>query len=316
MIYISKNLFKSHQKAQIAEFENLLKHLPIEEQNILKNNVLNPIAFLLISEIKKKDRDVKLIKECLSYLLLNAVDSNQLTLQNNQLYLPPSDTRGENLNYTVISDSKKVIFFKNLARAKELLGKDWEELISIVNVVTFVTITGKEELLTHFSGSNSDLWGAIHMNNNLDLINIIECLTHEASHHWLNLLEFSQKEELIKNGWDDNKFISPWRRDRRPLMGLLHGVYVFGNVFIIYFRLKAILSQYDSDRMYYIGNQVRRGYEIIEENSFLLIQPTLDFLAKSLKDFLAAFNQLDSNNKEVFYQKVLSQEEEKARNFS
>jgi hypothetical protein len=316
MIYISKNLLKSHQEAQIVEFDSLLQHLPIEEQNILKNNVLNPIAFLLISEIKKNNQDVPLIKECLNYLLLNPIDCNQLTIQNNQLYLPPSDTRGENLNYTFISDSEKVIFFNNLARAKDLLGKDWTELISIVSVVTFVTITGKEELLTHFSGSNSDLWGAIHMNNNLDLINIIECLTHEASHHWLNLFEFSHKEELIKNGWNDNKFISPWRRDRRPLMGILHGIYVFGNVFIIYFRLKAILSQYDTDRMYYIGNQVRRGYEIIEENAFLLIQPTLDFISSSKKDFLEAFNQLESSKKEDFYQMVISQEEEKARNFS
>jgi hypothetical protein len=67
--------------------------------------------------------------------------------------------------------------------------------------------------------------------------------------------------------------------------------------------------------MYYIGNQVRRGYEIIEENAFLLIQPTLDFLASSKKDFLEAFNQLKSSKKEDFYKMVTSQEEEKARNF-
>ena len=53
-----------------------------------------------------------------------------------------------------------------------------------------------------------------------------------------------------------------------------------------------------------------------EENAFLLIQPTLDFISSSKKDFLEAFNQLESSKKEDFYQMVISQEEEKARNFS
>ena len=311
MIYLSKDLLRNYQLSHIEKFDKLISSLTDEEKEVLRFNILNPISYLLIAETSKNEKNIQLINECLQYLLHNKIDSSFLTVQNNQLYMPPADTRGELLNYTSINKEEEDLFFKNLNQARSLLDDKWIELISIVNVVTFVTITGKEELLTHFSGSNSDLWGAIHMNKNLSLINIIECLTHEASHHWLNLLEFYNEDELIINGWVDNNYISPWRRDRRPLMGILHGVYVFGNVFIVYESLSSIHNDYDSDRMYYIGCQVKRGYEILQENIHLLNKVTIDFLDKSRHDFNIVYDKLNDSKRAKFYEKVLSQEQEK-----
>jgi len=313
MIYFSTDFLKNYELFHIEKFEKLIQILGTEEQEKLRYNILNPISFLLIAETTKTEKNVQLINECLQYLLNNQIDSKILTIQNNQLYMPPADTRGESLNYTEVNQKDEEIFFDNLSIAKKILGYKWEELISIVKVVTFVTITGKEELLTHFSGSNSDLWGAIHMNKNLGLLNIIECITHESSHHWLNLLEFYNKEELIIKGWDDNSYISPWRRDKRPLMGVLHGVYVFGNVFIVYNKLSNIHTEYDTDRMYYIGNQVKRGYEILQDNINLISMPTMDFIEKSRLDFLNVYNYLDQLKNEKFYNIVLSQEIEKKK---
>lgn len=311
MIYIPNEYLINFKQSQIDKFENLLQKLGTDEQTILRDSALNPISFLLISELEKNEKNVTLINECLQYLLQHQINSNKLTIQNNQLFMPPADTRGDNLIYTFVTEEEQNVYFSNLQKAKEILGKEWENLIDIVTVVTFVTITGKEELLTHFSGSNSDLWGAIHMNKNLDLINIIECITHEASHHWLNLFEFNSKNELIKKGWEDNSFISPWRRDRRPLMGILHGVYVFGNVFLVYNKLSKLHSEYDSDRMYYIGSQVKRGYEILEENLALISPETKSFLDFSRKDFIDVYDKLNIKKRNEFYQKVLSQEEVK-----
>jgi len=65
--------------------------------------------------------------------------------------------------------------------------------------------------------------------------------------------------------------------------------------------------------MYYIGNQVKRGYEILQDNINLISMPTMDFIEKSRLDFLNVYNYLDQLKNEKFYNIVLSQEIEKKK---
>jgi hypothetical protein len=65
--------------------------------------------------------------------------------------------------------------------------------------------------------------------------------------------------------------------------------------------------------MYYIGNQVKRGYEILQDNIHLISMPTMDFIEKSRLDFLNVYNYLDQLKNEKFYNIVLSQEIEKKK---
>ena len=198
-------------------------------------------------------------------------------------------------------------FLVNTKKLKDTLPIIWTDFVSIINTVTLVTVTGKEELLEHFSGSDSDRWAAMHMSNNMDLLNIAECLTHEASHHWMNLYEFYTSGEFIENGWTSNSFVSPWRRDKRPLMGLYHGIYVFSNVFIVLQYLNN-LYQKDCDRLNYVGAQVKRGIEIMELNKKYLSPNALKLLSDIIPIFERAYVKTPQEVRHNFYQKIMKEE--------
>jgi hypothetical protein len=226
------------------------------------------------------------------------------------LLLTPLDTRGDQINFLKSSESEKLSFLVKVKKLKDNLPNVWSDFISIINTVTFVSVTGKEELLEHFSGSDSDRWGAMHMSNNLDLLNIAECLTHEASHHWMNLYEFYTSGEFIEEGWTNNSFVSPWRRDKRPLMGIYHGIYVFSNVFIVLQYLNNIF-QSDCDRLHYVGAQVKRGIEIMELNKKYLSQNALELLSHIIPVFEKIYLKTPEEVRYNFYQTILKEESSK-----
>ena len=57
---------------------------------------------------------------------------------------------------------------------------------------------------------------------------LTESIVHEALHLQLSLVE--RAEPLIVKNSDETLVHSPWKGERRTLQGLLHGIYVFGNL--------------------------------------------------------------------------------------
>ena len=57
---------------------------------------------------------------------------------------------------------------------------------------------------------------------------LAESIVHEALHLQLSLIE--RAEPLIGNNSDNTLMYSPWKGERRTLQGLVHAVYVFGNL--------------------------------------------------------------------------------------
>ena len=57
---------------------------------------------------------------------------------------------------------------------------------------------------------------------------LTESIVHEALHLQLSL--FERAEPLIVKNNDETLVHSPWKGERRTLQGLLHGIYVFGNL--------------------------------------------------------------------------------------
>ncbi len=57
---------------------------------------------------------------------------------------------------------------------------------------------------------------------------LAESIVHEALHLQLSLVE--RVEPLIANNTDEILVHSPWKGERRTLQGLVHGIYVFGNL--------------------------------------------------------------------------------------
>jgi len=296
----------SYEEAHVKFIEPILKaaYSETKDLDIAIFNIMSPISFLLASELKKSNPNGDLILKCLENLKQNPISFGVI---DDGLLLTPVDTRGDQINFLKSNETDRLSFLVNTKKLKDTLPIIWTDFVSIINTVTLVTVTGKEELLEHFSGSDSDRWGAMHMSNNMDLLNIAECLTHEASHHWMNLYEFYTSGEFIENGWTNNSFVSPWRRDKRPLMGIYHGIYVFSNVFIVLQYLNN-LYQKDCDRLNYVGAQVKRGIEIMELNKKYLSPNALKLLSDIIPIFERAYVKTHQEIRHDFYQKIMKEE--------
>ena len=296
----------SYEEAHVKFIKPILKaaYSKTKDLDIAIFNIMSPISFLLASELKKSNPNGDLILKCLENLKQNPISFGVI---DDGLLLTPVDTRGDQINFLKSNEIDRLSFLVNTKKLKDTLPIIWTDFVSIINTVTLVTVTGKEELLEHFSGSDSDRWGAMHMSNNMDLLNIAECLTHEASHHWMNLYEFYTSGEFIENGWNNNSFVSPWRRDKRPLMGIYHGIYVFSNVFIVLQYLNN-LYQKDCDRLNYVGAQVKRGIEIMELNKKYLSPNALKLLSDIITIFERAYVKTHQEVRHDFYQKIMKEE--------
>jgi hypothetical protein len=300
---------KSYEDAHLKFIKPILKtaYSDTEELNVALINILSPISFLLASELKKTKPDGDLILRCIENLKQKPIYFGVI---DDELLLTSIDTRGDQINFLKSNETEKLLFLKNFKKIKDSLPVVWTDFVSITKTITFVSVTGKEELLEHFSGSDSDRWGAMHMSNNMDLFNIAECLTHEASHHWMNLYEFYTSGEFIVNGWTSNSFVSPWRKDKRPLMGIYHGIYVFANVFIV-LQYLSNLYQKDSDRLHYVGAQVKRGIEILDLNNKYLSPNALKLLLDIIPIFESAYVKTPQEVRHNFYQKIMKEESSK-----
>lgn len=77
----------------------------------------------------------------------------------------------------------------------------------------------------HSSGSFREAPGLIALSLDLDVPVMVEALVHEYHHQKLNAL--LTLDSLIVGPTHEPIYFSPWRREPRPLIGLLHGIYTF-----------------------------------------------------------------------------------------
>lgn len=273
--------------------------------NNANKNILTPFCFYLGNELKKSDPCRNVIISCLDELI---DQKNEFIISDNYLLFEPIETRGEKLELVKSSLEEGFFFKETLADLKIKLPPEWTELVSIIKSISFVEILGKEDLLNHFSGSDTYRWGAMHMYKNLNPLNIVECITHEASHHWLNLYELYCPTEFISNGWDDESFISPWRKDKRPLMGIYHGIYVFSNVFNVLNYLKNQCSKEELNRINRIGSQVKRGIEIMESHESRLSKEAYEVFYQIKKTFLNVYENTNNDLRLKHYDDILKEE--------
>ena len=307
MLAYRNEVFKSEFESSHLKFiEPILSRAftDKEEFRTVKSNIFSPLAFLLASELKKSSPDKGLISKCIEKLSQEKINFG---IVDEELLLISIDTRGEKIHYLKSNVNQKKIFLESFLKLKNILPVEWTDLVSIIKTVTLVSVTGKEDLLNHFSGSDSDRWGAMHMGNNLSICNIAECLTHEASHFWMNLFELYSPNEFISEGWTRNIYISPWRKDPRPLMGIFHGIYVFSNVYIILNYLNDLYPE-NNNRTNYIGAQVQRGIEILKENKNELSENATSLLNNTKSVFEKIYSQTTEKNRLEFYERVRNEE--------
>lgn len=97
---------------------------------------------------------------------------------------------------------------------------------------------------------------------------LAESLVHEALHLQLSLIE--RVEPIIINGGHEQPVSSPWREGERSLSGLLHAIYVFGNLRQFWMRLASHspgVSSFAQGRVAAIENEMSGAAHILESQS-------------------------------------------------
>jgi len=300
-------LRQTFEETHIEFIRPILRKAFLDNQvfNNVNNNILSPFCFFLANELKKNDPCRNIISDCLDKLVSQ---KSEFIINDSYLLVEPIETRGEKLELLKSNIDEEKFFRETLTDLKIKLPPEWTRLISIIKSISFVEILGKEDLLNHFSGSDTYRWGAMHMYKNLNPLNIAECITHEASHHWLNLYELYSTSEFISNGWDDESFISPWRKDKRPLMGIYHGIYVFSNVFNVLNYFGNQCSKEELNRINRIGAQVKRGIEIMESHESRLSKEAHEVFYKIKKTFLNVYENTNNDLRLMHYDDILKEE--------
>ena len=72
------------------------------------------------------------------------------------------------------------------------------------------------------------------------ILDLIDDLIHENSHHHLNLL--LRKHVMYRGDHNQQIFYSPWRRSLRPLRGILHATFTFTMGALLFQRLSSWAS--------------------------------------------------------------------------
>jgi hypothetical protein len=163
--------------------------------------------------------------------ILERIDHKKLSVVQNSVLLPTQETRGEQIILDVNwTDYTNVGLDEHLNYFVTTLGSDWIDFISVIRFITIIKISSRPEL-PYFSGSTSDLWGAMHMCAPRYEEVIAECITHEAAHLWLNLAD--EVNPISLDSWGRAEWLSPWRHDKRPIGGVIHGVFVFSCVALV-----------------------------------------------------------------------------------
>lgn len=151
--------------------------------------------------------------------------------------LPARETREASLDLASVEESTlEAVFDEYDARVTPLLPAWWRPYARIAASYTVVMVNGRPAP-PRFSGTHSDAFGAIHGAVPGDAETCVEVLTHEAGHLWLNLL-VEQDPAFIQNPYAEQRFVSPWRKDARPIHGILHGAYVFSVVIPVLLSLR------------------------------------------------------------------------------
>lgn len=259
-----------------AEFGNFLIALRARkaidfDDDALGNLVKEPSVSVLYHASKKNLR----ISNSQIYLenIRNLIGENEKipSIRQNELYLPVE--MANKFQITNLGEAEKETVQRFHQTAIQHLGIKWADFISLVNVLTIVVVPGYDDL-PFFSGSSSEVWGAIHTCMPSNEAIYVETITHEAAHHWVHLIE--DIGPLADDCWAEDAWPSPWRNEPRPLGGVIHGVWVFSAAAVALSSLmlqreKGVtsLSQSIPKRIAFLIAQVELGLEICHSSGLM-----------------------------------------------
>ncbi|GMV49235.1 MAG: hypothetical protein UZ03_NOB001000387 [Nitrospira sp. OLB3] len=121
-----------------------------------------------------------------------------------------------------------------MKRALSVIAAAWPEGDRLLALFTSRISPLKAKGVVSFSYRHRPGLSAINCFDR-DLLDLIDDLIHENSHHHLNLL--LRKELLYRHDRNQEVFYSPWRRSLRPVRGILHATFTFTMGALLFERL-------------------------------------------------------------------------------
>ena len=139
-----------------------------------------------------------------------------------------------------VTGDRTVVASERSVSAQVLLRKflPWISADRAAFTPRIVPVTMHEGRL--LSWTSSSLLGTIFVTDHPDIGLLAEQLVHEISHTRLFLVQMIDDllvEDFPNQSWTDARFYSPWRREPRPLNGILHGVFVFDAIAQFWFNV-------------------------------------------------------------------------------
>lgn len=124
-------------------------------------------------------------------------------------------------------------YIANVKKSLQLIEKvSSDKFFHIISTIQFIVPVKYTDRDTHRSFSSSLLPDVLFMSENADALELAEAIIHESSHNYLN--QVMSTTDLLTGKEGPKLFYSPWRKDPRPLTGLLHAIFVFTEVCTFY----------------------------------------------------------------------------------
>jgi HEXXH motif-containing protein len=159
-------------------------------------------------------------------------------------------------------------------------------LTSIVNCIQVINTDGPEfdKSYSHPNIPFTVFLSVCEDDSNLSNIRVAEGILHEAMHLKLTLIQ--NIIQLVEPGTNDT-FYSPWRETHRPLMGVLHGLFVFRAIkdFFLILKEEEGLDNRTFNALTYRISDIDRDFQALRSFSLCkgLTKAGANFAAKLLQ---------------------------------
>lgn len=168
-----------------------------------------------------------------------------------------------NIKNISISDNDSIKLIEtNILEGLQLIKDSWPEMYEEVNFYIKQIVILDPPMSSSFSDINCH-GCTFFINNNNSPVWWAENIVHECSHMKLNTILAS--ETHLNNPYTYTDKV-PWRQDSRPLIGVLHGTYVYSRMYLL---LKNIYSYQSNDyilnRMNEVYNELKIGIKLLED---------------------------------------------------
>lgn len=235
---VHADFFKATEKQNVNEITFILKQLLIKKFQIIE------IKFINLSQLNSYY--FNLVREISSQEIIEEIKFFQLSLEE-------------------FKEVKK--FIKRGLHKLEKISLDfYKEFQELIGEIIILNAQGVKQ------GSSSDLMGVIYKSYQHKwekLTDILEFIIHEQSHLYVHLL--NKDDSLVLNPSD--KYESPLRKEKRPLMGIYHATFVLARVHYVLTKalsLKEIPEDeidYCRELLDYYKKRYFVGYDVLKEHA-------------------------------------------------